>query len=228
MEYKSISCCFALFALRYPTSLNPFALSSKNNIQMSECAYRDDDNDDNVEGDDGDNNEGLRKDFTEQQRRMCDNSNECYTERFWLIGITGSLLAIFGVISNALLTIVFLSNLSYRRSPFFFLGFVALYDTLLDFTYMSVPICAGFTTDLSICLLWYHYSQPFHLFAQIFKISSVFCLIAASIERYLMTRHWTFTGFEHRTRWLILIIIVAFAVIIKTATCSFLLLFCIV
>uniref|UniRef100_A0A0N5AJD0 G_PROTEIN_RECEP_F1_2 domain-containing protein n=1 Tax=Syphacia muris TaxID=451379 RepID=A0A0N5AJD0_9BILA len=154
---------------------------------------------------------------------MCDYGDDCYTERFWLIGISGSLLAVFGVIANALLTVVFLSNFSYRHSPFFFLGFVALYDTLLDFAYiflLSVPLCVGLATNLSFCLLWYHYSQPFNLFAQIFKISSVFCLIAASIERYLMTRHWTFTGFEHRTRWFILIIIVVFAVIIKTATCS--------
>nr|CDJ81791.1 Hypothetical protein CBG18457 [Haemonchus contortus] len=58
----------------------------------------------------------------------------------------------------------------------------------------------------------------FYVFSQIFKIASVFCLIMASIERYCMTKHWTFTGFEQRTRWLALIFVIGMAIIIKNIT----------
>uniref|UniRef100_A0A8R1DGK5 G-protein coupled receptors family 1 profile domain-containing protein n=1 Tax=Caenorhabditis japonica TaxID=281687 RepID=A0A8R1DGK5_CAEJA len=37
----------------------------------------------------------------------------------------------------------------------------------------------------------------------------------ASIERYCMTKHWTFVGFETRTRWLVLFCLICAAVFIK-------------
>lgn len=71
---------------------------------------------------------------------MCSEENMLLTERFWLLGVLGTILAMFGVVANALLTILFLSQLAYRHSPFFFLGFVAFYDTLLDFTYLLLLV----------------------------------------------------------------------------------------
>ncbi|VDN57742.1 unnamed protein product [Dracunculus medinensis] len=59
-----------------------------------------------------------------------------------------------------------------------------------------------------------------YLLEQIFKISSVFCLIVASFERFRITRHWTFTGFGVRTRWIILFFILFFAVVFKIFTVS--------
>lgn len=70
--------------------------------------------------------------------------DEMLESRFWFVGITGTVLAIFGVISNALLAVLFLSRRSYRNSPFFFLGFVAFYDTLLDFTYIVLLVSMYF------------------------------------------------------------------------------------
>ncbi|PAV62070.1 hypothetical protein WR25_11526 [Diploscapter pachys] len=107
---------------------------------------------------------------------------------------------------------------NFRHSPFFFLGFVAFFDTLLDATFvllLSVPVNAQFYDTYSVFLVWIEYLPALHLLMQIFKLSSVFCLVAASIERYIMTRHWTFTGFEQRTRWLALTGAVTLAVFIK-------------
>ncbi|VDK57660.1 unnamed protein product [Anisakis simplex] len=153
---------------------------------------------------------------------MCDNATEkLIVSRLWLVGIIGTSLAMFGVISNALLAVLFLSHLNYRNSPFFFLGFVAFYDTLLDFTYiilLPIPTIAEYLDDLPMYHFWLEYVRPGYFLGQISKISSVLCLIVASFERYFITKHWTFTGFEQRTRWLILIFVVLLAISVKLTT----------
>ncbi|CAI4224400.1 unnamed protein product [Auanema sp. JU1783] len=143
------------------------------------------------------------------------------SQRYLLLGVFGSGLALFGVIANALLTTLFLTRAQFRHSPFFFLGFVAMFDTLLDATYillLSIPVTAEFYNHLPLWLVWLNYMPLLHLFGQIFKMSSVFCLIMASIERYCMTKHWTFTGFERRTRWMMLVVLIGLAIVIKNLT----------
>jgi len=70
------------------------------------------------------------------------------------------------------------------------------------------------------------------MLGQIVKLSSVFCLIVASFERffwiffllkiflkrYLVTSHWTFGGFEERTRWLLLVLVLTLAIAIRFST----------
>uniref|UniRef100_A0A914R8Z5 G-protein coupled receptors family 1 profile domain-containing protein n=1 Tax=Parascaris equorum TaxID=6256 RepID=A0A914R8Z5_PAREQ len=74
--------------------------------------------------------------------------DEMVESRFWFVGITGTVFAVFGVISNALLAVFFLSRRSYRNSPFFFLGFVAFYDTLLDFTYIVLLVIGNLSDNV--------------------------------------------------------------------------------
>lgn len=67
-------------------------------------------------------------------------------------------------------------------------------------------------------LLWIRNVQAFYIIGHIFKVSSVFCLIVASFERYWMTKHWTFTGFEYRKRWVLLTCVIFVAIFIKIIT----------
>ncbi|VDL76088.1 unnamed protein product [Nippostrongylus brasiliensis] len=104
------------------------------------------------------------------------------------MGVVGSGLALFGVLANGLLAVLFLTRSNYRHSPFFFLGFVALFDTLFDSTFillMSVPVNAEYFDNYKLFMVWLKYMPVVHVFSQIFKIASVFCLIMASIERTL-------------------------------------------
>ncbi|CAJ0600599.1 unnamed protein product [Cylicocyclus nassatus] len=154
---------------------------------------------------------------------MCDATSEdrLILERYLLNGVFGSAFALFGLIANGLLATLFLTRSNYRHSPFFFLGFVALFDTLFDATFillLSIPVNAEYFDNYVLFLLWLNYMPILYLFSQIFKIASVFCLIMASIERYFMTKHWTFTGFERKTRWLSLLFVVGMAIIIKNIT----------
>ncbi|KAE9420103.1 hypothetical protein Angca_001479 [Angiostrongylus cantonensis] len=154
---------------------------------------------------------------------LCETTSEdrLVVERYFLLGVFGSGLAVFGLFANGLLTVLFLTRANYRHSPFFFLGFVALFDTLFDATFillLSVPINAEYFDKYLLFMVWLNYMPILYLFSQIFKFASVFCLIMASIERYCMTKHWTFTGFERRTRWLALLFVLGTAIIIKNIT----------
>ncbi|CAJ0933108.1 unnamed protein product, partial [Mesorhabditis belari] len=141
--------------------------------------------------------------------------------RFWLIGVSGCIVSLFGLMANGLLATLFLTRTHYRHSPFFFLGFVALFDTLLDATYillLAVPIEAQYYKNFGLYLMWINYMPFLYLLGQIFKVASVFCLIVASIERYCLTKHWTFTGFESKTRWIVLVAALILAVSLKFIT----------
>ncbi|GMR44999.1 hypothetical protein PMAYCL1PPCAC_15194, partial [Pristionchus mayeri] len=124
---------------------------------------------------------------------------------FMLVGVVGTAFAIFGMIANCLLAILFLTRAHYRQSPFFFLGF-------------AVPVHAEYLHDVAFIHKWINVMPLLFYLGQIFKMASTFSLIVASIERYCMTKHWTFTGFESRTRWIVLVFVIAFAVLLKILT----------
>uniref|UniRef100_A0A915DIX0 G protein-coupled receptor n=1 Tax=Ditylenchus dipsaci TaxID=166011 RepID=A0A915DIX0_9BILA len=141
--------------------------------------------------------------------------------RFWLVAVVGGSVAVFGMVANGLLARLFVSRLNFRHSPFFFLGFVALFDTLLDLIYLLLltpPILGEHFNWVHLYLYWLPQARWLYLFGQIFKISSCFCLIVASFERYMMTRHWTFSGFDYRTRWFILGCAIFGAIFVKLFT----------
>ncbi|GMS94039.1 hypothetical protein PENTCL1PPCAC_16214 [Pristionchus entomophagus] len=124
---------------------------------------------------------------------------------FMLVGVVGTAFAIFGMIANCLLAILFLTRSHYRQSPFFFLGF-------------AVPVHAEYLHDVAFIHKWINVMPLLFYLGQIFKMASTFSLIVASIERYCMTKHWTFTGFESRTRWIVLVFVICAAFMLKILT----------
>ncbi|CAD6191975.1 unnamed protein product [Caenorhabditis auriculariae] len=163
----------------------------------------------------------MEIDEEDDLRADCSASPEqrLLVQRFYMLGVIGTVVAVFGVIANFLLAIfIFLSRTIYRHSPFFFLGFVALFDTLLDATFLllfPLEVNAEYYDEAGVYEMWLQFVPTVYIFAQIFKIASVFSLIMASIERYCMTKHWTFVGFEERTRWLVLVALVVASIVIK-------------
>ncbi|EPB67758.1 hypothetical protein ANCCEY_13152 [Ancylostoma ceylanicum] len=113
----------------------------------------------------------------ELQRKMCQKKRGCHPA--YLICLTAS----FGCGTASMMR-------GQKHSPFFFLGFVALFDTLFDATFillLSVPVNAEYFDNYVLFMMWLNYMPILYLFSQIFKIASVFCLIMASIERCVET-----------------------------------------
>uniref|UniRef100_A0A7E4VY58 G_PROTEIN_RECEP_F1_2 domain-containing protein n=1 Tax=Panagrellus redivivus TaxID=6233 RepID=A0A7E4VY58_PANRE len=153
--------------------------------------------------------------------KCSDHTSNQLFERFILVAVCGGVVAVFGLVANAILAKLFVTRSNYRHSPFFFLGFVAAFDTLLDLTYivlLVIPITAEYYQWPEVYGVWIHYARVIYIAGQIFKIASVFCLIVASFERYLMTKHWTFTGFEYRSRWILLVCVIFSAIFVKLFT----------
>uniref|UniRef100_A0A914DA65 G-protein coupled receptors family 1 profile domain-containing protein n=1 Tax=Acrobeloides nanus TaxID=290746 RepID=A0A914DA65_9BILA len=141
--------------------------------------------------------------------------------RFAIVAIVGGCIALFGVVANAAVAKLCVTSTHYRHSPFFFLGFVAVFDSLLDLVYillLTTPILAEYFDWSYLYYTWIHHVQPLYMLGHIFKIASVFCLIVASFERYMTTRHWTFSGFEYSTKWIVLCLVIFLAVLIKVFT----------
>ncbi|KAI1725115.1 G-protein coupled receptor daf-37 [Ditylenchus destructor] len=159
--------------------------------------------------------------FDHHAARHDHSHDDLLGSRFWLVVVAGGTLALYGVVANALLARLFVSRLNFRHSPFFFLGFVALFDTLVDLVYillLTPPILSEYFNWVRLYLYWLPQARWLYLFGQIFKISSCFCLIVASFERYMMTRHWTFSGFDYRMRWFILGCAISGGIFVKLLT----------
>nr|CAD2180404.1 unnamed protein product [Meloidogyne enterolobii] len=80
------------------------------------------------------------------------------------------------------------------------------------------PVLSEYLEFVHLYLLWLQHVKWLYMLGQIVKLSSVFCLIVASFERYLVTSHWTFGGFEERTRWLLLVLVLTLAIAIRFST----------
>ncbi len=81
-----------------------------------------------------------------------------------------------------------------------------------------MPIVAEYFDDLDLYLYWLSYFHPVLYFGQVFKVASAFSLVVASFERFFITRHWTFSGFQYRTRLFIFVVIVLLATLSKMPT----------
>jgi hypothetical protein len=60
--------------------------------------------------------------------------------RFAIVAIVGGFIALFGVVANAAVAKLCVTSTHYRHSPFFFLGFVAVFDSLLDLVYILLLV----------------------------------------------------------------------------------------
>lgn len=134
--------------------------------------------------------------------------------RFYIVVVAGLFVASIGLLCNTLLCFIFFGR-RYRNSPMFFLGCVAAFDAAIDLSYilmLVVPLGAEYYSIVELYMIWIHYVQEMVVFGQICKVASVYSLIAASFERFMIVRHWTMTGFARRTRAYMLATIVLFAV----------------
>jgi hypothetical protein len=154
--------------------------------------------------------------------------------RFYLVVCFGSALSFIGIIFNIYLVFMFTTIPKYYNSPAFFLGFVSLFDLLLDVFYlfcMSCYVLAVFIESIHLYQLWHFYIRPTYMLMHVCKSASTFCLIATSQERlctcccYLFSfsilhrfygaSHWTFMGYSRTRRISMLTIAILLACVVR-------------
>ncbi|KAI6236495.1 hypothetical protein M3Y95_00163700 [Aphelenchoides besseyi] len=150
--------------------------------------------------------------------KECDLEDEADFLRFILFALIGGVIALVGMFCNAAVAYLFVARFNYRHSPFFFMGFVAFFDCILSFAYlltMAFPMSARQFHWSNTYLAWLTNAQALMLLVQVVKLASVSCLVVASYERFMVTKHWTNSGFDYSVRWFLLIAAIALSVVLK-------------
>uniref|UniRef100_A0A0N4ZR60 G_PROTEIN_RECEP_F1_2 domain-containing protein n=1 Tax=Parastrongyloides trichosuri TaxID=131310 RepID=A0A0N4ZR60_PARTI len=111
-------------------------------------------------------------------------------ERFWLVTVAGTGLAIICVIENAFLFTMLARKRKYRNSYVLYLILLALFDILIGIAYiplMSISLYLDYIKSVILLRAWYAYMIPMITVSHIAMTSSTFLIVAASWERYCIT-----------------------------------------
>ncbi|CAB3397964.1 unnamed protein product [Caenorhabditis bovis] len=124
-------------------------------------------------------------------------------ERFYMVAIFGTLVAIVNIIENTFLSIMLFKKKSYRSSHMLYLGLLAFFDVWMAIAYiplMSLNLFVDYYKSVVLLRAWFMYMLPMITISHIAMTASSFLMVAASLERYVVTVHPTKTKWLQRNR----------------------------
>lgn len=126
---------------------------------------------------------------------MAMNSSNCsYTpmeyidKKFVVIGVIGTSLSIFGILSNGLAACLLQRLMNGTSSPLFYLFILANVDILLMLEYLlmiSIQIYFDYFQSFLLFEIWHSYLPVVLALSKITQTTSTYLLIVASIERFV-------------------------------------------
>ncbi|CAO4379420.1 unnamed protein product [Caenorhabditis nigoni] len=164
----------------------------------------------------------IATNLTEQE--SCEYMEPVYVkERFWMVAIFGTAVCLLNIIENTFLSFMLFKKKSYRSSHMLYLALLAFFDVWMAVAYiplMSLNLFVDYYKSVFLLRAWFAYMLPMFTISHIAMTASSFLMVAASLERYVITCHPTKTRWLSRNRvW-----IAAFAIFLGVA-CKFSLLF---
>ncbi|EFP06794.1 hypothetical protein CRE_11200 [Caenorhabditis remanei] len=120
-------------------------------------------------------------------------------ERFWMVAIFGTAVCILNIIENTFLSFMLFKKKSYRSSHMLYLALLAFFDVWMAVAYiplMSLNLFVDYYKSVVLLRAWFAYMLPMITVSHIAMTASSFLMVAASLERYVITCHPT------KTRWL--------------------------
>ncbi|XGW02011.1 hypothetical protein V3C99_014238 [Haemonchus contortus] len=124
-------------------------------------------------------------------------------ERFILVAIVGTSVAVINIIENVFLCFIFFSRKSYRSSHCLYLALLAFFDIFIAGAYiplMSLNLVVDYWRSVILLRAWFTYMIPMITISHIAMTASSFLMVAASFERYCVTVHPQATKFLNRNR----------------------------
>ncbi|KAK0411008.1 hypothetical protein QR680_005428 [Steinernema hermaphroditum] len=112
------------------------------------------------------------------------------TERFFLVTIVGTSVAIVGVVENVFLFFMLARKREHRNSYLLYLMLLAFFDVFVSGAYiplMSVSLLLDYVESIVLLRAWFAYMVPMITISHIAMTSSSFLILAASFERYINT-----------------------------------------
>ncbi|WKY10192.1 hypothetical protein Q1695_002496 [Nippostrongylus brasiliensis] len=124
-------------------------------------------------------------------------------ERFILVAIVGTTVAVVNIIENVFLCFMLFSRKSYRSSHCLYLALLAFFDIFIAGAYiplMSLNLVVDYWRSVVLLRAWFTYMIPMITVSHIAMTASSFLMVAASFERYCVTVHPHVTKFLNRNR----------------------------
>ncbi|KAK6756909.1 hypothetical protein RB195_014998 [Necator americanus] len=135
---------------------------------------------------------------------LCTYSEPHYLyERFILVAIVGTTLALVNIIENMFLCVILFGRKSYRSSHCLYLALLAFFDIFIAGAYiplMSLNMLVDYWKSVVLLRAWFAYMIPMITVSHIAMTASSFLMVAASFERYCVTVRPHCTKFLNRNR----------------------------
>uniref|UniRef100_A0A1I7UAX1 G_PROTEIN_RECEP_F1_2 domain-containing protein n=1 Tax=Caenorhabditis tropicalis TaxID=1561998 RepID=A0A1I7UAX1_9PELO len=116
-----------------------------------------------------------------------------------MVAIFGTAVCILNIIENTFLSFMLFKKKSYRSSHMLYLALLAFFDVWMAVAYiplMSLNLFVDYYKSVVLLRAWFAYMLPMITVSHIAMTASSFLMVAASLERYVITCHPT------KTRWL--------------------------
>uniref|UniRef100_A0AC35GKC8 G-protein coupled receptors family 1 profile domain-containing protein n=1 Tax=Panagrolaimus sp. PS1159 TaxID=55785 RepID=A0AC35GKC8_9BILA len=124
-------------------------------------------------------------------------------ERFWLVSVFGTSVALISIIENMFLLFMLCRSRQHRNSHSFYLLLLAFCDVFIALAYiplMSFSLLLDYFESLLLLRAWFNYMIPMITISHIAITSSSFLIVAASFERFAITINSTKVRFLHKYR----------------------------
>ncbi|KAI1702953.1 7 transmembrane receptor (rhodopsin family) domain-containing protein [Ditylenchus destructor] len=111
-------------------------------------------------------------------------------ERFWLVTVLGTSVALISVIENLFLFFMLVRKRNHHKSHCLYLLLLAFFDVFMGAAYiplMSFSLLLDYLESVFLLRAWYAYMVPLITISHIAMTSSSFLILAASFERFCIT-----------------------------------------
>lgn len=130
-------------------------------------------------------------------------------EKFYIVLLVGTSLAIFSVIENCVLFYLLLSRAKYHSSYLFYITILSFMDIFIAISYIaviSVSYYYDYTSNLIVHAIWHVYVLPIFTLSYVAMAVSTFLLMSATFERFVVVMEWQKLHFTPQRRKLAAIV----------------------
>ena len=122
--------------------------------------------------------------------RSCLLNETYYADRFrlWIVGFSGTLIALISVIENLILFYIFSTSRKLRRQNYANPVLLALFDSIVSICYFlssSIQVISYFYKLENLVFIWANYIRVAYCLQHFALTVSNFILVVASVERFL-------------------------------------------
>uniref|UniRef100_A0A915CL90 G-protein coupled receptors family 1 profile domain-containing protein n=1 Tax=Ditylenchus dipsaci TaxID=166011 RepID=A0A915CL90_9BILA len=139
-------------------------------------------------------NNASTSSISAEHEEKCTYHQPAYLEeRFWLVSVAGTGIALISVVENLFLFFMLVRKKNHRKSHCLYLLLLAFFDVFMGAAYiplMSFSLLLDYLQSVFLLRSWYAYMIPLITLSHIAMTSSSFLILAASFERYCITC-WT-------------------------------------